>query len=410
MGKSTTADDQKPPTLLAKWQTLMHATTDSRLSRNDLCVLAQLLDYANAETWLAWPSRDTLHTNLGTSTPRNLIENIKQLMKYGYLELVMRGGGRSQTTRYRPVEHQYTRPAETMKASSGLQNSVPENTVSQHTVSINSVVETPKQCGADAKTVCSSTPELVYELGRSPNEVNNFEVAPDALAPDGAALGAQKKKEDTSGLVHPWFWEAWGSRRNVFTTEQAIGSALHAGVSETALLDGVKRYGAYCQSNGKSKLIPPLKWIQQKRWLDSWQAPGALPPAEVTQEVEENDDDIVVHGELAISDAWQRWEAAGQREFMRLEKKHGDCDASGFDDDMHTWEDRHPEPAKFADGLKRSKPTGDRADYEQSTDQATGKPICRVVNGGLMPELVWHAESLVQQTADAVIGQLNAAA
>src|SRR5699024_8825323 len=353
MDKYSTDDDQKTPTLLAKWQTLMHATTDSRLSRNDICVLAQLLDYANAETWLAWPAPDTVATNIDGSA-RGVIKNVRSLMKYGYLELAMQGGGRNRTNRYRPKKHEYTRPAETMNCGTGFINHEPQFNEYPETMNAGVVNHEPRV----HKTMNPSSPELVYEPAYQAGEINNCEVAPDALAPNGAALGASKKKEDTNGMLYPWFWEAWGNRRDVFKTEQAIGSALQSGVSESAIVDGVKRYGAYCQSNGKAMLIPPLKWVQEHRWLDSWQAYDALPQTEVTQDVEECDDKIIVHGELAISEAWRQAVAAGQREFMRLEKKHDDCDAPGFEDDMGKWEDKHPEPAPFADGITRAKPKG----------------------------------------------------
>ncbi|WP_111748790.1 helix-turn-helix domain-containing protein [Salinisphaera orenii] len=389
-------DENETPTLLAKWQTLMHATTDSRLSRNDICVLAQLLDYANAETWLAWPAPDTVATNIDGSA-RNVIRNVKNLMEYGYLELVMQGGGRNRTNRYRPKHHEYTRPAETMTRATPFTNH--DTGVMENTETMTSQVENhdiPVQ-----ETMTPASPELVYELGaKRRNEVNNCEAAPGAAAPDGAPLGAEDKKEDASdGIRYPWFWESWSSRRDVFKTEQAIGTALASGVSEDAIADGVKRYSAYCQSNGKAMLIPPLKWIQERRWLDSWQAPDALPQTEVTQDVEECDDKIIVYGALAFSDAWLQYRRASEKEYRRLEKKHGfhntdDADEQDriiselVDPDIAKWDDKHPEPATFTDGLMRARHEDLRNHDGISVDTNTGKPIYRMEDGELVPEKI----------------------
>jgi len=82
--------------------TIVHSPAFARLPLIELRVLIVLLRFSDFETGEAWPSVKTMADLVGCpSKPSRVRHALKTLRRRGFIEVVVHGGGRGKSTKYR---------------------------------------------------------------------------------------------------------------------------------------------------------------------------------------------------------------------------------------------------------------------------------------------------------------------
>lgn len=303
------------------------ASSGKSLSRLELAVCVILADMANSNTGVSWPSFNRLATRAGSSA-RGAKMAVRKLTEQGIIEIV-HPGSRTRSNRYR-IRIEILREAR--QAEHGSEQAF---TTSRGEGGFTRVVKTHVE-GGEAGTpdvVNPASPESIYESERKRrNEIDRSQAEGGALAlgPGGPSLARQP---NGGGLRYPEFWEAIGRRVAVFKCEILIDELLEEGVVYAAIVEGAKRWRSYTERVKSKRVLTPLKWLEQRKWLDDWEPPRISAKAgSLAEDCQKNQPNPPEEAKWqAVYSAWRvesdREEGSLRECFNEVDRHFDECDA-----------------------------------------------------------------------------------
>ena len=250
--QKNTAERSDAHGLLARWQLLLLAAFDWRLSRADVAALAAILDRIDTRTGEAWPGLSKIASDAQIARS-SAIRGIVRLCGLGYLEREQ--GNHNRSNRYRMGQ----------PASSELRPSRKSAPGSEPATQGSSEPET--------NLVANLRPWVVASFGPEPASLNlPNEPASVEPAPLLTAVAASEYSDGFLGFWKVWpkkedkqaAWKVWKSNKL-----EKLGSQIIAVVEARATQDPNWR---------DPQFIPgPAKYLRNRRWEDQWRRSPANP-------------------------------------------------------------------------------------------------------------------------------------
>ncbi len=244
--------------LLDQWRLLQRVLVDKRMSKGDAAVAGALLDFATDDGG-AWPSIDKLAERAGLSR-RMAIYSAGRLVETGYFTCE-RGGGRKNTTVYRPV---YS----------------PENGSADTTFSEAETVQpaAPFEAGNSAEDCTLSPPETVQHV--APFQLETVQSSAETVQssvkkqcnglhpnlPIEPAYKNPPMRDSISASFAEW-WSIYPRRvakRRAWIAYQKAAKAAHP----DDLLAGAQRYATEREGQDQQYTKHPATWLHGACWLD----------------------------------------------------------------------------------------------------------------------------------------------
>ncbi len=238
----------KKLTLLDQWRFVQRVVSDDRLSRCAVACAFHLVDYYNHRLGRAWPSYDTL-ANLSGCHRRTVIEAVKRLVTFGYIE-VDKGSGRRSN---------YYRPNFSL---------IRKNT------------DGPEPGDGEAiAPVAGTTPQRDAEVNFSAPNTSYVPVAPSEgdieVSPRSAGSSAPRAPSPSRGAPgFDDFWQAYPKKEGHKPALAAYGAALRKdGVTPELLATKATQYAEAKQAVDPQYIKMAKNWLADECWLEDPQPP-----------------------------------------------------------------------------------------------------------------------------------------
>lgn len=247
---------------VAKLQWLRVIAKRSEFSRTTLAACCVIADMADSKSGVCWPSFSYLADACGTSI-RHIKKSINQATENN-LVTIAEHGNRVRSNRYR---------INLDLLGSDLQDTTHGGDPQDTRVVIS------RAEGSDLQVpdvVIHRSPESIH-----PTEHQAREGWDRSLTEGGVrSLRADRPTLSRQAGRYDEFWEALGKRSTVYESEQLITEFIADGVDYADIIDGAKKWRAYNDVTGGRHAASPLKWLENRKWLDDWELPAAKAKAE----------------------------------------------------------------------------------------------------------------------------------
>jgi hypothetical protein len=258
--------DYRPITLLDKWQFVMQAIPDKRLTAGDLRCVVAIADCYNSSKGRAWPSYSYISRQTGLSRSA-IARSVARLHSLGIIHKISGGTGRANT--YRPA----FRELPEIVSPEARGTSVTHGTGTKHETSAMDDTTPVSRTTPDQSHTCDTIPLTPRSI--SVGEYRGIPAdggatrAGGALRPVGGAPGDDGFEQ---------FWSSYPKREGRALAKRAYSSLVADGIAPDTLIAKARQYAEAKADVDAKWLKMPANWLKEECWLEDPQPPRHREP------------------------------------------------------------------------------------------------------------------------------------
>jgi hypothetical protein len=259
--------DYRPITLLDKWQFVMQAIPDKRLTAGDLRCVVAIADCYNSRKGRAWPSYSYISRQTGLSRSA-IARSASKLHALDIIHKVSGGAGRANT--YRPA---FREPPPEFASPETCDTSVTHETGTKHETSLTHETTPVSRTTPDPSHACDTIP-----LTPRSNSVGEYRGIPadGGAARAGGALRPVGGAPGDDGFEQ--FWANYPKREGRALAKQAYCRVVADGIAPNTLIAKARQYAEAKADVDAKYLKMPANWLKDECWLEDPQPPRPREP------------------------------------------------------------------------------------------------------------------------------------
>ena len=278
-----------------RWLVAVHAQ-HKELTKSALIVATVLADFANSNSGKAFPSHLTIMRSVNLPRP-SVTRAIKKLEQLGFIRRVEGGKAFGRVVVYRldmsviaandeRIAAQVGRSFDTPQEGEVYQSSDTGGCIKAVIQGVYQSSDTGVYQSCDTQSLNPSpegnggegliegsrcSPSVAVAPSGSHARLTDKHGGNDPVASDRCPVSLPVDQLQPGSGAFESFWEAVGQRRDVYETEVALIEQLKSGVSIATIVEGAKRMMAHRAATNPKRVMSPLKFVQDRRYLDGWE-------------------------------------------------------------------------------------------------------------------------------------------